>query len=117
MKLATFVRNECANWDRTGCVDGSRCLVLAGRRCDYFERAVLPPEGYPYPNRTFVQDPKAEKRVRDRYFAVVGRWRYHRKVRFCKCGNPLAKRRSLCSECKAKRQRERWRRQKRKQRG
>jgi len=119
--LPLYVRDECANWSSNlkGCLGGSPCLVLSGERCGYFERAVLPPEGYPYPNRTFVQDPKAEKQVRQEYGLVGGR-RYDPKARFCKCGNPLAKRRRYCNECAAKRKRNshrkakhRWRRKSR----
>jgi len=42
--LRAVVRQECANWSsrERGCVWGHRCHVLEGRRCPYFERAVLP---------------------------------------------------------------------------
>ena len=34
----------CANYDHheSGCVDGEKCKVEQGKRCSYFERAVLP---------------------------------------------------------------------------
>mgnify|MGYP005646781095 CR=1 FL=1 len=116
--LPLYVRDECANWSSNlkGCLGGSPCLVLLGKRCGYFERAVLPPEGYPYPNRTFAQNPKAEKQVRQEYGLVGGR-RYDPKARFCKCGNPLAKYRQMCEQCRRKRRQKskreyqrRWRR-------
>lgn len=40
--LARILAEECANWARGRCVWGRPCRVLAGERCEYFERAVLP---------------------------------------------------------------------------
>lgn len=39
--LKQVVTEECANWTPRGCVWDHPCYVLDGRRCRYFEGAVL----------------------------------------------------------------------------
>lgn len=83
-----------------------RCLVVDGKRCRFFEKAVLPVADWPSPK----DHPKLQQRrlkARDAYW-----WRHD----FCKrkaagnrvcpeCGGSLAKRQRLCSECSQKRRR------------
>jgi len=49
MKIGQLVREECANWVGRSCVWGHPCYIFTGKRCSYFEEAVLPawPEKYP----------------------------------------------------------------------
>ncbi len=46
--LTVFVRDECANYNKhdEACLFDESCKVIAGERCDYFERAVLGPPDY-----------------------------------------------------------------------
>lgn len=48
--LNSFVKGECANYDNSEkrCVFDYKCKILAGKRCAYFERAVLGPPDYKY---------------------------------------------------------------------
>jgi len=100
--LRTFVVGECANaqaGDRCLFLEKSGCLVVRGRRCRYFERAVLP-------LLTRCASPRCLKLYPD---AVGGYLKLHPELngtlvpeptRACPlCGEPLKKRQRYCDAC------------------
>jgi len=106
--LRAFILGQCCN-SQPGdkcllCLPG--CRVLHGRRCDWFERAVLPlaitmrPERFPGVSGAYVAlCPGVQSRIRDF------------QPRPCPgCGQPLPRRKRVCDACRKKRRRESTRR-------
>ena len=72
MNLSTFVRTECCNlrksdsacWaDDATYPKPNPCLVMAGERCPYFEKCVLPIADQPVPDTgRFGSDLRQERR-------------------------------------------------------
>ena len=107
---------ECANFCRDGGCLGipAKCLLsneppvaapldrckLAhrGKRCEYFERTVLPLANY-FPEK-YAKAVQTYSAGRAKNALAV------KSVRFCGCGNPLAKRRRLCPVCAKRKRRE-----------
>ena len=102
--LNKFVMTQCANYHSGNeCLmaDYQPCLVLAGKRCGYFERAVLGPPNYPYPlpdwdyAKLFAQ-----------YAKATGAKTQKIRQRRCGCGSPLARRQRMCAKCRQIRRRQ-----------
>jgi hypothetical protein len=100
--LTIFLRNECANYHKhdEACLFGEPCKVMKGKRCDYFEKAVLgPPDhryklpGYDY-GKLFAQYTEQTKAEQPQV-----------NVRRCECGTPLRHRQRYCDDCTMKRRR------------
>lgn len=106
--LGVFVRRECANCE--GETDqclmaGEKCLVLSGKRCLYFEEAVLGSPDYRYrlPNYDY-------QKIFDEY----GKINYDFSarpvsVRRCECGRVLPSHQRLCEKCKIRHRRQSYR--------
>lgn len=124
--LTSFIRQHCANWTGDTCigVDGAKqfnqgaCLVMQGKPCPYFEKAVLPICDSAYP----CADDKAVKQYR----LLIKL--YHKcnhniveseqvKVRLCECGASLLPRQRMCAKCRRRRRLESYRRKNRKSQG
>jgi len=86
----------CANYDhhRGGCLVGNGCKVENGKRCEYFERAVLP-SAIPLGLNAIVSQSYADK---------VGLTGFCPKklkdARRCDCGNALRPRQRYCEKCR-----------------
>jgi len=126
MSPAQFARDECANLLPGGaclgvridslidngqpktCSPRDRCLVAEGKRCDYFERAILPLADKPSP----VDDPNLQaKRAAARQEYQSRHLLRDRNQKRCRdCGNPRPHRRRYCDLCAARRRRETYRR-------
>ena len=89
--VRSLVAKECANhWQ--GKHWGERaCTVLAGQRCGYFERAVLPAGAEPAVLGYERMLPNAAGKVRRALQLHSGR--------YCECGALLPKRRRWCDHC------------------
>ena len=126
MSPARFAQDECANRQPDGgclgvgvdslvdrgqvktCTPRARCLVAEGKRCDYFERVVLPLADKPSPaDDRCLQQRRAS--AREEY---LGRHiiRGHDGGRCPECGGPRPKRHRFCETCSARRCREATRR-------
>lgn len=80
-------RRECANMTDGKHLDTKPCLLLSGKRCDYFEKAVLP---------------AAEERVLEAYKKWLAGGEIDMRVastRRCKCGARLRPKRRMCDKC------------------
>jgi len=116
-RLASFVRDECCNYDRRRgeCLfeflqDGDpKCRVCSGDRCGWFEQAVLP---------IAEQNPKAYSDAAKDYIAVARRWGFNEEAgRVCRsCGVDISPKKLYCPECLVRRRREQYRREKQRQR-
>ena len=94
--LNHFVRTECANYRGEGCVFDRPCLVLQGKPCTYFERAVLGPPDYPYKTAGYDWQ---------KLFEQYGQINPHLagrgvSVRRCECGAVLGVRERICEKCR-----------------
>jgi len=102
--LRALVRSECCNH-----LDGQHlgelpCAVLAGRRCGWFERALLP---------------VASQQVQEAYSQMVSNGgQVHRRIasRHCQCGAALEPRQRYCETCRKERRRRSARKAQRKRR-
>lgn len=104
--LNSFVKNECANYDRNRneCLHGFKCLVLEGRTCKYFQKSVLgPPDykfrvaGYDY-ETIFRQYSEIKKNLKGEIHKL--------NVNTCnECGNAIPPGFSYCEKCGKKRKR------------
>ena len=112
--LREFVRDKCANYGKhdEACLFGDSCKVMAGRRCDYFEKAVLgPPEykyrlpGYDY-QKLFAQYSEQTRTEKPQV-----------SIRSCGCGTPLRHRQRYCDECARKKRLDTYRRPREKRAG
>ena len=86
----------CANYDHHygGCLHG-KCLVLEGKRCAYFERAVLP---------------TGDSNIRQKYEDLTGAYIEGLAVNLCSdCGKSIPPRRRYCDRCTQKRRRATYR--------
>lgn len=82
----------CANYDHhyNTCFD-DECVVMQGKRCGYFERAVLP---------------TGDSAIRQKYEDLTGALVEGRKVNLCgDCGKAIAARQRYCEKCRRKRSR------------
>lgn len=102
----------CANYDHRygGCLLGSECKVEAGKRCRYFEKAVLPA----------AVGLGIGAMVNDAYASKVGLTSFCSKsvkdVRRCSCGDVLKPRQRYCDKCSRERRRQAYRESQRKTR-
>lgn len=100
--LKSFVRNECANYydHYSICVmSDNSCRVLKGKRCGYFERAVLGPPDYKYRSagynygRIFEQYSKLKKELRGELHKV-------KEINRCAlCGESIPPNFKYCEKC------------------
>ncbi len=110
-RLSSFVRSECANYDQHYglCMEAANqdqpCLVLAGKPCRYFERAVLGPPDYPYQTAGYDW-PKLFEAYGQINLRLAGR---AVAVRRCECGTALAKRERVCAKCRTRRRQDAYR--------
>jgi ribosomal protein L32 len=129
MTPAQFARDECANMLPDGaclgmkveslldsgqpktCSPRNRCRVADGKRCDYFERVILPLANQPSPKS--APDLQARRAsARDAYLGMnaMARSTVKANVRPCPtCGNPRLPRHRLCESCGAAQRREKGR--------
>jgi len=86
----------CANYDHHygGCIFNDTCLVQEGRRCGYFEKAVLP-----------VASELGLQNIYEAYEKQTGAGMLKRsQARICPdCGEPLRPRQKFCDDCTRKR--------------
>jgi hypothetical protein len=90
----------CSNYDQHhgGCLSGDSCLVETGKRCGYFERAVLPT----------AADMGLKELVYSMYerqvgIASIGQF-YYGNIRKCPdCGAELKPRQRYCENCARRR--------------
>lgn len=105
MTLKSFLRGNvakefpgCANLDEYygGCLYRETCLLDQGKRCQYFEQAVMPT----------ARDAGCLEQVTEQYNRKTGST-IRRKVRPCPdCGGELKPRRRYCEACAKKRRRQ-----------
>lgn len=96
--LFLFLRTECANWDNYYklCQWGDeKCRVMEGKRCGYFEKAVLGPHDYKYrlPGYDYV---KLFAEYAEQTHAQTKKVKQRR----CECGEPLSHRQRYCESCR-----------------
>lgn len=88
----------CAKFDyhSGGCLLQNECLVIEGKRCGYFEKAVLP---------------TGTREMFSKYEAHCGLTEplVRPKVRQCSCGKVLKSRQRYCEDCRRKRRRTTYR--------
>lgn len=108
--LRAFVKDQCVNLVSGGCLFEGECLVLTGKRCQYFERAVLGPADYKYrvPGYDY-----------EKIFEQYGRINFSFlnktvKIRRCECGATLNPRQRCCEKCARRKRRESQRKYNRK---
>ena len=123
MKPSALVKDQCCNWTNGICIgagfnllpsgelhhgmmaqdgeqlEGQPCRVGQGKRCDFFERHVLP-----------VAESPGEIAARKAYVSKFPVDQFAGKERYCHCGETIGKGRRMCDECRAKRRRETYRR-------
>ena len=81
----------CANFDHHygGCLFQDVCLIQEGKRCGYFEKAVLP---------------AGDSITRQKYEALTGAYIEGQVMNLCSdCGKSVPPRRRYCDKCKKKR--------------
>ena len=112
-----FAKAECANWSNDECLNvkiaadlsmtigkpQSRCVLIAGQRCRYFEECVLP-------MAAMTTEPVKAKS----YSEAADEYRLTHQmdgvIRQCPgCGRPLSPRRRLCAVCSQKRRKQTYR--------
>ena len=123
MRLGGLAKGQCCNWTNSTCIgagfnllpsgelhhfmmaqdgeelEGQPCQVGQGKRCDFFERHVLP-----------VAESPGGIAARKAYVSKFPVDRFAGKERHCQCGEPIGKGRRMCGGCRAKRRRETYRR-------
>ncbi len=104
----------CANYDHHygGCLFNDKCLVQEGKRCGYFERAVLPT----------AADIGLKEQLYSLYEEHVGMQGNEilsrGQIRRCPdCGDEVGTRQRFCLRCSKKRRQETYRRSRRKKAG
>lgn len=109
-KLDAFIKGStdpekqipgCANYDHyhDTCMTDEPCLVMEGKRCSYFEKAVLPTDG---------------QAIHFAYEKLTGAMVNVTSVNTCNdCPKVIPPRRRYCDSCKKKRQRKTQREQQR----
>ena len=112
--LAIFIEKVCAGYVNTRsqlCCDGpnpdkSKCLVVSGKRCHYFERCVLPLL-LKYKNYALVR----------KYEKIAGKIFSPKVNNTCnQCGTPVGYKRKLCDKCKSENRKKTYKQEKRRQR-
>jgi hypothetical protein len=100
----------CANYDHYygGCLFQEKCNVEEGKRCAYFEKAVLPVAWQIGCGESVVDQYQAQTKSVMQIQGV--------KARRCSCGEPLKPRQRYCQKCKHKRRKEAYRENKRRTR-
>ena len=90
------------------CSPRNRCLVVQGKRCEYFERVILPLADKPSP----AGDPHLQqKRAWARREYLAGNGLACGGGRRCpECGNPRPARHRFCETCASKHRRDTYRR-------
>jgi len=103
--LSRFLRGECANYDNHYQVcmlthtkppkTDRPCCVMEGKRCGYFEQAVLGPPDYSYrlPSYDYA---KLFAQYADQTETEAKKVRQRR----CDCGAPLTRRQRYCESCR-----------------
>ena len=112
MSPMQLVEAECANFVRSGrpafngCIlppegvaEGA-CLVRDGKRCRYFEAALLP-----LGEKDDIAEAARYRAAADTYRTAHGLAGAGER-RHCECGAPIQKRRRMCEACRALRRRE-----------
>ena len=97
----------CANYDQHygGCLFGETCKVQEGKRCGYFERAVLPTAADVGLNDAVYSQYEAQVRI------AGGGLLKRSQVRRCPdCGDEVGPRQRYCENCAKRRRRESYRR-------
>lgn len=87
----------CSNYDRhyEVCMDGNPCRVMEGKRCRYFEKAVLP-----------IAQESGRDKVLDEYNSLADTL-FLSSSKICEmCSAPVQGRNRFCDKCKKKRTRE-----------
>jgi len=122
MTPAQFARDECANMLTDGTCLGvtvgslldygqpktaaprDSCRIVEDKRCDYFERVVLPLANHPSP----TGDPGLQQKRAHARQEYLGRHSLARGgMRCCPdCGNPMPARHRYCESCAARHRRE-----------
>lgn len=94
--LIGFLKDNCCNYDRhyQSCLFADSCRVLDGKRCGYFEKAVLGPTDYKYkiPGYDYAK-------LFAQYAEQTGAQKQRVEVRRCECGEPLLRRQRYCPRC------------------
>ncbi len=97
----------CCNYDHGsgGCLDKDCCLVEQGKRCGYFEKAVLP-----------IAGEIGQQKIYAAYESLTGADPLARpQARLCPdCGAELKPRQRYCDNCKKKRRRQSYRKSRQK---
>jgi hypothetical protein len=104
MNIKTFLKNNCSNFDshhKCCLLTDEDCLVLAGRRCGYFEKYLLRPYDYRF-RLPGVDYAKLFAQYAELTNAETVRIRQRR----CDCGEPLSFGKRYCDKCKKKRRKE-----------
>lgn len=92
----------CASYDNGECLFSDSCDVLSGRRCKYFEAAVLPTAAdIGQADNIAEQYKKQVGGIESGFDPIEGGGN-----RRCDCGQPLVKGKQLCPKCRKKRRRE-----------
>ena len=96
----------CANYDHhyAGCLFQDVCLVQEGKRCGYFEKAVLPTGTSEIYSKYEAHCDLTEPLVRP-------------EVRQCSCGKVLKSRQRYCEDCSRKRRRATYRKSRQRKAG
>jgi hypothetical protein len=109
MNPSQFVKDECCNLNDGVCLTNEKpCLVLVGKRCDYFETAVLPIAQQP--------SPKSDPDLQSRRAEAVAEYAWKHKAGNgssspCPdCGGAKPKGHRYCESCARKRRKSSFRR-------
>ena len=96
----------CANYDHHygGCLFGDACFVEQGKRCEYFEKAVLP-------TAADIGLKELVYSLYERQVGIAGIGQFDGgNIRRCPdCGAELRRRQRYCDDCKRKRRRKSYR--------
>lgn len=105
MNISSFVKAECANliYGECWCLEptgNTKCLVMRGERCDYFEKAVLPIAGQP--------SPEGHKGLAESRSVASDEYTWKHKIastgKLCvMCGATVPRGTKYCERCKASR--------------
>lgn len=103
--LRTFIKKECANYYENGCVYDHPCLVFEGKRCRYFEKAVLGPSDYKFrlPGYDYPKIFKQYAAIHNHLHGIEV------ELRECECGEVLKLRQRFCDSCSKRRRRDSYR--------
>jgi len=85
------------------CLFASPCLVEQGKRCGYFERAILPTVNGLRGGDKILNEYQDHCRVSGILKIKMAA------VRFCRCGQPLLPRQRYCEKCKQRKRQQTYR--------